>query len=334
MEVHEVADFGKAFYTFKGSLGEGPIYRAEDDTLHYVLPLSDPAEIHILSLAERDLGTEMTALKRYLSDSITMLAFVKDRPNTYIGGSKSGIAMVDENSGDIQVLKDLIPESQHKQVRINDGAVDSKGRLWIGEFDIPATFQQVHKTDPSYKPQGRLWRYDPDGTITKHGEGLYGSNGLAWSLDDRYMFHIDSGEGVVRRYEFDVEKGTLSNRIDWVDFRDGAGAKNGVPEYLQGGVPDGMVIDSEGNLWIAILGKGRVVCFSSSEQGVIMREIRAPEETPNLTCPGWGGKDLGVLYCTSANFEGDESTRTSNVFRLNVGSIWGVKGVEKYKFGA
>ncbi|KAL0577235.1 hypothetical protein V5O48_004754 [Marasmius crinis-equi] len=340
LDTQEVAEFGVCVYEFRGSLGEGPIYRAEDDTLHYVVPLSQPSEIHILPLGECDSDPENAhehAHEHHLSDSISMLAFIKDHPYVYIGACRLGVATIDERSGDMQLLRELIPPTQMKQLRFNDGAVDSKGRLWIGELDIPSVYDKIPITDTSYIPQGKLWRYDPDGTATVHEEQLYCSNGIAWSLDDKWMFHNDSYGGLVRRYDFDSDTGALSNKIDWLDFRveipDDGDKVNRVPESLRGGEPDGMVIDSNGNLWIAVWGKGKVVCFSGKEQGVVLREIRAPKDTPFLTCPGWTGKDLDVLYCTSANFEGDEDTRTSKMFKLDTGKRWGVKGVQKYTFG-
>ncbi|KAJ8093746.1 hypothetical protein PM082_009606 [Marasmius tenuissimus] len=167
-----------------------------------------------------------------------MLAFVKNPPSTWIGASKSGIVTIDQGTGDIQVLKnnstltifssvnvkisltELITPPQLDQLRFMDGTVDSKNRLWIGELDIPSVFGQISTIDTSHTPQARLWRYDPeDGSAIKHEKGLYCSDGIAWSHDNRYMFHNYSYEGLVRRYDFDAEKGTLNNRIGWVDFR-------------------------------------------------------------------------------------------------------------------
>ncbi|ESK92656.1 smp-30 cgr1 family protein [Moniliophthora roreri MCA 2997] len=333
MTTIEIADFGEPLYEIGSSLGEAPLYRPEDDTLHYVCPLSDPPEVHVLSNLA-NFNSQARILKP--SDSISVVVFQKSKNGIYLGAGQgpftfeASVVMIIT-----RVFLELLPESARGKVRFNDGAVDCKGRLWVGEFDL--TCLGTPLSDP-YIPKGRLWRYDPDGTATTHDDEIYCSNGIAWSPDNKYMYYNDSYGCIVRRYDFDQDTGTLSNRIDFIDFRKpGDVVRRGtpevaktVPEYLRGGQPDGMVTDSEGNLWIAIWGKGCVLCFSA--EGTLLREIRA-KDTPHMTCPGWGGKDFDVLYCTSAVKPG-EGRQSGCIFKLEVGKMWGVRGVEKMKFGA
>ncbi|EEB92692.1 hypothetical protein MPER_08763, partial [Moniliophthora perniciosa FA553] len=302
MTAVEIADFGEPLHVEIGtSLGEAPLYRPEDDTLHYIpqrcvhfkilggLDRSYRDQIHVLSnLANFD--SQARILKP--SDSISVVVFQKSKDGIYLGAGSRGLLTINEKPGETHVLKgqviihirksghhntQLLPESAFGKVRFNDGAVDCKGRLWVGEFDL--TCLGTPLSDP-YIPKGRLWRYDPDGTATTHDDEIYCSNGIAWSPDSKYMYYNDSYGCIVRRYDFDQDTGNLSNRIDFIDFRKpGDVVRRGtpevaktVPEYLRGGQPDGMVTDSEGNLWIAIWGKGCVLCFSA--EGTVLREIR------------------------------------------------------------
>lgn len=228
----------------------------------------------------------------------------------------------------------MLPESARGKLRFNDGAVDSKGRFWAGSLDLTA--MDLPLSD-SCRPEGRLWRYDPDGTVTEHAERIYCSNGLGWSPDNKYMYYSDSYARVIWRYDYDEEKGTISNRIDFVDFRepndDFTGATPGtakeIPLHLKSGEPDGLVLDTEGNVWLALWGKGCVLCFD--ESGQLLREIVA-KDAPYLTCTGWAGKDIDVLFCTSAYRGGLGGKDGGALFKINAGERWGVKGMEKFRF--
>lgn len=114
-------------------------------------------------------------------------------------------------------MVELLPESVRGKIRFNDGAVDCKGRFWAGETDSEAC--HIPLSDQSHPPRGRLWRFDPDGTVTQSLDGIYCSNGIGWSPDNKYMYYNDSYGLLTRRFDFDVEAGTISNCIDFADFR-------------------------------------------------------------------------------------------------------------------
>ncbi|KAK7027958.1 hypothetical protein VNI00_015041 [Paramarasmius palmivorus] len=211
------------------------------------------SQIHILPNVTRFNADPSQARVLKVSDSISVALFLEDKEGHYFGAGPSGVVSINEETGEIRVLKELLPASLKEQVRFNDGAVDCKGRFWFGELDFACLGGQ--STD-SYIPKGRLWRYDPDGTASIHDNEIAGSNGIAWSPDNKFMYHNDSIRCTVRRYEFDPEAGTLSNRIDFIDLRsageDTPDTAKRLPDYLRDGHPDGMVTDTEGNLWIAI----------------------------------------------------------------------------------
>ena len=118
-----------AFYPSHTRLGESPLYRPEDKTLHYIDVLGQ--NIHILSLSEKPYKLRTIECP----EPITFMGFA--RSGVYIVCYFQGIATVNEKDGAWMVLKKIIPDEEKHLVRLNDGAIDSRGRLWFGSIDIP-----------------------------------------------------------------------------------------------------------------------------------------------------------------------------------------------------
>lgn len=184
----ESIDGGKAWYRCYQPmvLGEAPIYRASDSTLHWVDCLQEPAELQILKIDPEsgDAIGEARVLK--LEDSVTVTFFRKDKPKSYICAYYQGVAFLDEETGKLELVKEIIPTSQRDEFRFNDGGVDAKGRLWLAEIDKKAMAYGANKLPESYgEPKGRLWRYDPDGSLHEMEKGVICGNGLGWSPDNK-----------------------------------------------------------------------------------------------------------------------------------------------------
>lgn len=97
-----------------------------------------------------------------------------------------GVAFLDEETGKLEVVKEIIPPDQRDALRFNDGGVDVEGRFWLAEIDKKAMGFGPGKLPEFYgRPKGRLWRYDPDGSLHRMEDGLICGNGLAWSPDHR-----------------------------------------------------------------------------------------------------------------------------------------------------
>lgn len=173
-------------------LGESPIYRASDSTLHWVDCLITPPELHILHLdptTHQPLGSS----KRIpLSDSVSVLFFRQSHPKSYICAYYQGIAFLDEDTGKLEVVKEIIPAQERGLRRFNDGGVDAKGRLWLAEIDVRAAAAvdavasdegKERVLEELGEPVGRLWRYDPDGTLHLMDRGVVCGNGVGWSPD-------------------------------------------------------------------------------------------------------------------------------------------------------
>lgn len=159
------------------------------------------------------------------------------------------------------------------RVRANDGKVDPQGRIVVGTMGLDA--------EPGL---GSLFRIDPS---SRSCERLLGdltiSNGLAWSADGAAMFHIDSPTQRVMRYDYP----TLGPGEVVVE----------IPR--SSGTPDGMTIDAEGCLWVALWGGGAVHRYRPD--GTLDTVVTVPAS--NVTCCTFGGPDLDQLFITSARSE-------------------------------
>jgi len=166
------------------------------------------------------------------------------------------------------------------KVRFNDGRVDPAGRFWIGTM-----------YEPRDQPAAEMYVLARDNLRCAWRGGMTNSNGLAWSLDGRTMFHADTTTHRIDCYDFDVATGEHSNRRTILTFPTDKTA----PDY--GGRPDGATMDAEGMYWVAMFEGGRVLRISPT--GEILREIKLPVRCPTSVC--FGGPDLRTLYITSAS---------------------------------
>lgn len=160
-------------------------------------------------------------------------------------------------------------------VMFNDGKVDINGNFWVG----------------SKGPRGKaaLYRLDVTGKFELKIPKLTISNGLDWSPNLQSFYHTDSGDNAIYRYDFEVSSGTMTNKT--VFFK---------PEA---GTPDGLTVDIEGNLWVAIWDGYKVVQLNPG--GDVLMEIRLP--VPRPTSVALGGSHMRTLFITSAS-EGIEGT--------------------------
>jgi sugar lactone lactonase YvrE len=165
-----------------------------------------------------------------------------------------------------------IPEAR-PGLRFNDGKCDPAGRFWAGTVDSDET--------PGV---AGLYRLDPDGTASRMLDGVTISNGLAWSADGRTMYYVDTPTQRIDAFEFTVSTGAIAGRQPVVH----------IP--LADGAPDGLTIDAEGGLWVALWGGGAVRRYVD---GRLDRVIRLPvSQVTNCT---FGGDGLDELFVTSAS---------------------------------
>ncbi|MDQ3766808.1 MAG: SMP-30/gluconolactonase/LRE family protein [Actinomycetota bacterium] len=192
---------------------------------------------------------------------------------------RDGFGILDTDRGDVQMIAGA--EADLTGNRMNDGKCDSAGRFWAGTMAFDEALAA-----------GALYRLDRDHSVEKMIPDVSISNGLCWSADDRSMYYIDSPTQGVDVFDFDAASGGLSNRRRVIDIPNKAG------------LPDGMTIDEQGFLWIALYGGGAVRRYSP--EGELDRTVDLP--AAQVTSCTFGGNDLRDLYITSAAQELSERT--------------------------
>ena len=198
-----------------------------------------------------------------------MITAISDSENGLIVAGQSGIKLFDKNTGKIdQTLSD--PEAGRLSNRYNDGKCDSKGRFWVNSlaFNLEAK-------------AGSLYRVDPDGFTKRMDTGITLPNGMGWSLNNKIMYLVDTSERVVFAYDFDEDTGEIENRKILIGFPD---------DVL--GNPDGMDVDKDGNLWIAMWDGWSVRKYSSDGEFKQTFTMPFPRPTSCLFLEGTTNKVL------------------------------------------
>lgn len=199
---------------------------------------------------------------------------VSKTSNSVLLALEDGLATLNLDNG--QIIYDLKTDIHSKGNRFNDGKCDPQGRFWVGTLTIGQATND-----------NKLYCYDK-GLFVEKVSGLSISNGIVWTNDNLTMYHIDTPTSEIVKYDFDPLNGNISNRqivikIPAVD-----------------GYPDGMAIDAEGMLWVA-LWDGFGVARYNPKNGKLLQKIDVP--VPKVTSCAFGGANLQTLYITTASAE-------------------------------
>lgn len=280
----------------KNVIGEGPVWNHAERALYWVDFI------------------ENQQILRYYPDSEKQEQFDTRDPVTAVGfrtsgglivSTTTGLAFWNSDSKELDYVSTPLTDRSH--IRFNDAAVDRRGRFWVGTVN----------TEDGTKPDGELYRFDPDGSIRSVERGFTVSNGIGWSPDGLTMYFADTFNYCIHAYDFDPETGATSNRRTFTDFTK---SKD---------LPDGLTVDQEGGVWVAFWGGWRVVRFAPN--GWLVDEIMLPVANP--TSCAFGGADLDELYITTARLGLSEAERSQqplagDLFRIRPG----VKGIEEPAF--
>lgn len=181
-------------------------------------------------------------------------------------------AIVELDFGTAQT-KELVKVETNKPCnRCNDGKCDAAGRLWIGTMHENA------------KPRmGALYVFDGD--LKKRIDNVSVSNGICWSKDNRIMYYIDSFDRNIKAYDFDIATGTITNERIVIRIKDTTV------------LPDGMCIDEEDMLWVAIWGGSAVHRYNPSNGALVGKVL---VNAPHVTSCAFGGDKMQQLFITTA----------------------------------
>ncbi len=210
------------------------------------------------------------------------------RPRTRGGlvvAVERGFALVDRDGA-----ARALPEIWHDiEVRMNDGACDPQGRFYSGSMAYDAS-----------PGRGRLYRLDADGVSTVVLDGVTISNGLAWSFDRNEAVYVDSPTQRVDLLEFDTDTGTFGGRRPMATID---------PSH---GMPDGIALDVEGGVWVALWGGGAVHRYDPD--GSLTEVIEIPVR--NVTACALAD---GHLFITTSAVDDLDNAAAGTLFQARVG---------------
>ena len=178
-------------------LGEGPLYDPTSSTLLYFDCVREPWKAHELHIIPINANTgEVSGDFRAVSlkESVTVAALRRSAPGSLICAHYSGVSFLDIESGNLKVLKEVIPKEDKSKLRFNDGAADAAGRFYFIQIDLVARSYGRCKLPESYgRPKGKLYRYDPDGSLhdMEAAGGFITGNGICWSPDNSKSMIFD-----------------------------------------------------------------------------------------------------------------------------------------------
>ena len=243
-------------------LGEGPVWDAANHTILWV---------DIMGCAIHELNMKSNAL-RSISTPSMIGSFALCTDGNILAAMQDGFIFINRITGAVSPLSD--PEAALNVNRFNDGKTDPAGRFWAGSMSLSGE-----------KGTGNLYMVDQQLNVKKQIENVSISNGLCWSLDQRFFYYIDTPTMEVVCYDYDNQTGEITNKTTVITIP----AKEGYP--------DGMTIDSEGMLWIAHWEGWQVARWDPST-GNKIDSIHLPVSLVTSIC--FGGENMDDMFITSA----------------------------------
>ncbi len=238
-------------------VGEGPVWDHRTGRLCWV-------DIARGTLYENDLDTgQQSAISL---DTMLGAAAPRAREEGFAVAVSAGFGLV--VNGKLEVRDAVLPEADR---RMNDAKCDSSGRLWAGSTHL------------RFEPRaGALHCWTGNGPSRVMATGFTLPNGIGWNAQDTIMYLVDSMTRQLLSAQFDSASGTIGSFSTLVTFE-------------EPGVPDGLAVDTDGCIWVAVWGGGEVRRYTSS--GELIGRVPMPVDQPSSCAFG----DDGTLYITSAS---------------------------------
>ena len=272
-------------------LAEGPCWWAEKQVLLWV----------DIEASRIGLFDPQTGRNNFLHLPAHVGAVVPTSAGDLLLATATGFLRLDPSTEAVTLLSD--PEADRPGNRFNDGKCDPWGRFWAGTM--------AYDFEPL---AGALWRVNADFSCVRQRQGFTISNGLAWSQDRGTLYVIDSPTLNVLAFPL-TNSGEIAGEPSICVH---------IPEDWDA-VPDGMCIDAEGMLWIALFGGGCVTRWDPVS-GQRLERLALPCRQVTSCC--FGGPHLDQLFMTTARREMDAAAikaepLAGGLFQADVG----VKGV-------
>lgn len=243
-------------------LGEGPFWDAEHQRLLW-------SDIYASTVYAFDPATREKAV---FHAGQMVFGLVRHRDGGLVVTGATGMQYLRPGAE----ARPIATEYDGEPLFLNDCIADAKGRVYAGT---------VYWGPNGLVKRGHLFLVDTDGKAKIVDSGMGMSNGLGFSPDDKTLYFTDSYDHTIYAYDVDSNTGALSNKRTFVK----------VPR--EDGLPDGLTVDADGNVWSALWFGGRVVCHDPD--GKFKSAIDLPIR--QVASVMFGGRDLDELYITSSS---------------------------------
>ena len=272
-------------------LGEGPIWLPDTKSLIWL-------DIKGKSLHSFSYDTKIYKNINLVKKTTWILPILNS--NSFLAGTEDGIEEYNYNEN---IFELKLPIEEHlPNNRLNDAKIDKKGNLWFGTMD-----------NAEKEQSGSFYCLKPNFELTKIDDSYTVTNGPAITHDDKKLYHVSSLHKKV--FCFDKNNTTLSNKRVFFELDQ------------NDGYPDGLTIDDENFIWLAVWGGAKVLRISPD--GAVDKIISFP--TSQITSCVFGGPEMNILFVTSASVgkNSSEDKHAGNLFSIETNK----KGIPSPKFG-
>ncbi|WP_083459899.1 SMP-30/gluconolactonase/LRE family protein [Jiangella muralis] len=254
----------------RAEVGEGPVYDEANDSLYWV----DIPAGHLWRWSRSDRSMAYQSI----GEALGSVALIDG--GGFLLATRRGV-LIQPSWADLPRL--WLPIEPDLATQFNDGKCDPQGRFVAG----------TAATDPRFT--GALYRVDHDGTTEQLIDGIGMSNGLDWSPDGEYFYHVDTLSQTVQRYKWDADAGVPRDPVAFIE----------VPS--SDGLPDGLTVDAEGCLWLAVWGAGEIRRYAPDARPLGAISVA----TPNVTSCAFGGPRRDQLFITTAALAAPQTGRAA-----------------------
>ncbi|GAA93638.1 uncharacterized protein L969DRAFT_83663 [Mixia osmundae IAM 14324] len=322
--MHTITAPSEPLFRSRCTLGEGPLYEARTNTLHFVDIGKNT--VHHLELDGLQCETD------YYRHPVTVIVLRHDHPG-FLCAALRGFAYIParlasssaEKPAPITYLSRAFSTDLEPHRMFNDGICDARGRFFAGSKMI-----RGRDSRPETKP-GSLFKVTQEELHSDAGPkqvktDLTIPNGMGFTSDNRTLYLTDTETNRILAFDYDLDTGDFTNERLWV-------------EPSGPGMPDGCCMDVDDHLWSAKFGGAAIERFNPSGDAVL--RIDFPTAL-NITACVFGGKDMATLYVTTASLEESKDdtpenlakyTESGNLFAIDLGA-YGIKGRPRFEFAS
>jgi len=292
-------------------IGEAPFYDFETSYLYWT-------DIIGSQIFRMDTTTNRVYTARILGETyISFIVPVEGTTNQFIVGAGKRLLLITwDGVHTMAHIVRILTELPFDGVRFNDAKTDSHGRLYLGTMISEETGTIFDLT----KRVGSLYRFTMEEGLTELKTKVGLSNGIVFDDKKNTMYYVDSYDLNVKSYMWDAKTGNITGEKIFTDLTTHGTTKTNVP--------DGMTIDYEGNLYVAMFGGSKILKFNTTT-GKLMTEITMP--VTQVTSMAFGGKTLDTMFVTTAGMDVVTPQTYPAGYMFKVTNL-GVRGTQMTKF--